>query len=45
MPSKFSQFAQSTKQLEARTKSPSPVGEQKDTVPAKDKNPDDLEIP
>lgn len=44
MPSKFSQFAQSTKHLESKANSTKTVGEQNDTVPAKDKSPDDLEI-
>ena len=45
MPSKFSLFAQSTKHLEERAKAAvNTVGEQNDTIPAKDKNPDDLEI-
>lgn len=45
MPSKFSLFAQSTKHLEEKAKSSTnTVGEQHDVIPAKDKNPDDLEI-
>lgn len=45
MPSKFSLFAQSTKHLEDKSKSTAnTVGEQNDVIPAKDKNPDDLEI-
>lgn len=45
MPSKFSQFAQSTKHLEEKAKATAnTTGQQNDTIPAKDKNPDDLEI-
>lgn len=45
LPSKFSQFAQNTRDLEAKAKSnETTVGQQGDAIPAKDKNPDDLEI-
>jgi hypothetical protein len=39
MPSKFSLFAKKTKELEAKS-----TDQPADSVPAKDKNPDDLEI-
>jgi hypothetical protein len=39
MPSKFSLFVQKTKELESKKQ----AGED-DAIPAKDKNPDDLEI-
>ena len=41
---KFSDFARETKKFEAPPNKADTVGEQKDSVPAKDKNPDDLEI-
>ncbi len=45
MPSKFSLFAQSTKHLEEKAKAAAnSMSEQNDSIPAKDKNPDDLEI-
>lgn len=45
MPSKFSLFAQSTKELEAKARnSANTVAQNCDAIPAKDKNPDDLEI-
>lgn len=44
MPSKFSMFAQRTKELEAKAKGADTTGESTDAIPAKDKNPDDLEI-
>ncbi|NLP44687.1 MAG: hypothetical protein GX351_08685 [Peptococcaceae bacterium] len=45
MPSKFSLFAKNSKEVEARAKAKAnTTGEQVDTIPAKDKNPDDLEI-
>lgn len=45
MPSKFSLFAQSTKELESKAKNATHnAGEPTDAIPAKDKNPDDLEI-
>jgi hypothetical protein len=45
MASKFSLFAQKTKELEAKAKGgTSTTGQSKDSIPAKDKNPDDLEI-
>jgi len=45
MPSKFSLFAKSSKEIEAKAKAKAETtGEQADSIPAKDKNPDDLEI-
>ncbi|RNC28626.1 MAG: hypothetical protein AWM53_01285 [Candidatus Dichloromethanomonas elyunquensis] len=44
MPSKFSLFAQQTKDLETKAKTESNRGQQTDSIPAKDKNPDDLEV-
>lgn len=45
MPSKFSLFAQSTKEIEAKAKNAADtVAQNSDAIPAKDKNPDDLEI-
>jgi len=45
MPSKFSLSAQSTKELEAKARnSANTVAQNCDAIPAKDKNPDDLEI-
>ncbi|NLO96486.1 MAG: hypothetical protein GX091_00150 [Peptococcaceae bacterium] len=45
MPSKFSLFARDTKEIELKAKQKLDTsGEQKDSIPAKDKNPDDLEI-
>ncbi len=44
MPSKFSLFAQRTKEVEAKAKVAETIGENTDAIPAKDKNPDDLEI-
>jgi len=45
MPSKFSMFAQKTKDLESKAQGASGETKQNsDPVPAKDKNPDDLDV-
>lgn len=45
MPSKFSQFAKATKELEAKAKNSTfTSGEKTDIIPNKEKNPDDLEL-
>lgn len=45
MPSKFSEFARDTKKFEKTgSNATNAPGEKADSVPAKDKNPDDLEI-
>lgn len=45
MPSNFSLFAQKTKEIESNAKNAAKTIDQRaDTIPAKDKNPDDLEI-
>lgn len=43
MPSKFSLFAQSTRSLEEKAKNAN-LSAEKDAVPDKEKNPDDLDI-
>ena len=43
MASKFSDFARKTKKLEEKLKSAN-VSKKNDSVPAKDKNPDDIQI-
>jgi hypothetical protein len=45
MPSKFSEFARETREIELKAKQKSDTtGQRKDSVSAKDKNPDDLEF-
>jgi len=47
MPSKFNLFAQETRALEEKAKAKNAAntaGQVNDAIPAKDKNPDDLEI-
>lgn len=45
MTSKFNLFARDTRKIELKAKEKiNTTGEQKDSVPTKDKNPDDMEI-
>lgn len=45
MPSKFSLFAQTTRDLESKVKKATDnTGQQTDPIPTKDKNPDDLDV-